>query len=81
MTHIRNPFHDRQLRAQFDVMVGSYFDPNSTLRVNGIQRRGASHRDAFWNGFNGIKSKYVKTSAAYAAFRAGQLVAKNEQLA
>lgn len=72
--NIRNPFKGD--KAQFfnaaigNARAGLYSKADS----KGVIRRlgGASHRCAFWEGYENAPMKYTKDSIAYVCYRAGQ---------
>lgn len=81
----RNPFKEATLTKMFDACVaearnnfGEFYIVHN--RFGGIgpffPRRGAAHRHAFWNGYNGTQECTVAGSPARAAFRAGQAFRK-----
>ena len=83
-----NRFKNPALRLTYDTMMSMARDADSELYVtpSGLRiidkqgrnrRTGASHRNAFWAGFDGLHPTWIdKTSLNYAAFRAGQDFAK-----
>lgn len=77
---IRNPFKQRDFARIFDTMITLARDPSSEMYLkDGGQHRGAMHRCAFWDGFNGMKrSPHAPSpqSLSWACYRAGQAYAK-----
>lgn len=81
-----NRFKNDAQRKTYDHMIEQAGDTNSMLYVDGVNGRvrrqrmnyGASHRQAFWNGYDHQKGDRIppsageKTSIGYACFRAGQ---------
>ena len=81
-----NRFKNHMQRKTYDAVMAQAHDVNSMLYVDGPNGRvrrqmmnyGASHRQAFWNGYDHQKGGRLppscgeKTSAGYACFRAGQ---------
>lgn len=88
---IRNPFRVPALANMFDACVRVAGDNFSEFYIvpqregwvgPNIPRRGASHRHAFWNGWNGAPIKwdsYSRQSLSYAAYRAGQAMRKGDR--
>lgn len=58
----------------YDVMMELAENKNSELYDSyGFKRRGASHHNAFWDGYDGLNSVWiVPESLGYACWRAGQ---------
>jgi hypothetical protein len=84
---MRNPFLDPFLRKQFDNCVTCYDNFHRDIRPALGQRcRGNSTATMFWRGFDniavGMRAPNWPTggdgSFGYAAFRAGQEIAKRE---
>lgn len=48
-----NPFRNQQLRRVYQTMLDLARDPTSDLYHGGKRRTGASHRCAFWEGYDG----------------------------
>ncbi len=77
-----NRFRTPLQRKHYDLILAQGRDTNSALYVNGERRRignyGASHRQAFWNGYDHEAGGHIppscgcRTSANWACFRAGQ---------
>ena len=88
---IRNPFRRPALAKMFDACVAVASDNFEEFYIvprkerwhgPNAPRRGASHRHAFWNGWNGAKlnwDSYSKQSLSYAAYRAGEALRLNEE--
>lgn len=75
MLKVRNPFKSIWLAKAFEVAIesaeaGHYSKTDS----KGVLRRrgGATHRCAFWEGYENAPVKYMRDSIAYACYRAGQ---------
>lgn len=84
---MRNPFRQPLLRKQFDACVTCYDNFHRDIRPAPGQRcRGNSIATMFWRGFDNVATgmrapnwpKGGDGSFAYAAFRAGQEVAKRD---
>lgn len=74
-----NPFKQRDLARVYDVMLALARNPESELYHEGKPRRGASHRCAFWDGFNGLRPGYIpRGTMAWACLRAGEAWAKQQ---
>lgn len=81
-----NRFRDPSLRQMYDsclklARAGRGTGARSEFYLEtGHQRRGAGHRNAFWNGYNGLPNRtFPRDSLAYAAYRAGQDFAKEHE--
>jgi len=79
-----NPFKHPQRRKIFDEMIVAANDRNSemyftTMKGATLRRRGAAHRNAFWEGAEGKpQPKWIlKDTLAYACYLAGQEWAKS----
>ena len=68
-----NRFKDPMMRGMYDRMIENARNPNSELyNSRGLRRSGASHRNAFWAGFDGIRPVWVVNGTlGYACWRAG----------
>lgn len=79
---IRNPFRIDMLRKQFDAMVYGYYTKHTDLiRADGV-RPGNAWAQAFWRGFDGVPRPVrdnLKTSPAYACWKAGKAVNAKER--
>lgn len=87
-----NRFKNLRQWSVYDLMTDQANDVNSMLYVDGVNGRvrrqlmnyGASHRQAFWNGYDSKKGDRLppscgqKDSIAYACYRAGQDFAKGD---
>jgi len=81
-----NRFKLTSLRLAYDGIMEQARDSSSMLYINGERREvgnyGASHRQAFWNGYDSKPGDWMppsvgcKTSIGYACYRAGQDFAK-----
>lgn len=74
-----NPFRTPELRRAFDTMLAAAYDRASELYLrDGSQHRGALHRCAFWDGYNGLSATphAVPGALTWACYRAGQRFAR-----
>ena len=81
-----NRFKNVGQRTIYDVVMAQARDTESMLYIDGKRRvmgnYGASHRQAFWNGYDSKPDDWLppsvgcKTSIGYACYRAGQDFAK-----
>lgn len=55
------------MQKMFSAMLQLAYNPKSELYYNGKQHRGAQHRCAFWDAFNGTPSLYAKERGTLAA--------------
>lgn len=73
-------YKDKTLQKVYENMIMLAADRNSELYYNGAERRGAGHRCAFWDGYNGAMSMYSKESRpmtmAYVCYQAGKEYAR-----
>lgn len=53
--------------------------PSFLYYKDGSQRRGCAIHDAFWHGYNGFSSRYVRGSITQTAWMAGRDVAKKAE--
>ncbi len=73
-----NRFKDEGLRKMYDTCITLAHDPDSEFYVspNGLRferRSGASHRNAFWAGVDGMRPHWVEPGTlGYAAWAAGR---------
>jgi len=67
-------FKNRQMQTLYEACRRAGTDTSSEFYYNGVPRRGASHRVAYWKGRAGEpQPKYVdRASLSYAAFKAGR---------
>ena len=66
-------FKDPALQRWYAAMMRAAYDRKSELYLkDGGQHTGASHRVAFWHGYNGVPHKYQRNWPAYACYCAGQ---------
>lgn len=73
MARPKNPM----LANIYDRMLAAARDPASELWYKGKPRRGASHRQAFWDGYLGLRSPMnIPATLASACYKAGQQFAK-----
>ena len=80
---IRNPFRDRTLKATFDIVVQCYVARHRDIwREPGAARPGNAWANNFWRGYDGVHipnwDAYSRGTPAYACFRAGQAVRRDE---
>lgn len=79
-------YKDRTMQAAYDACVAAFHNPRSEfyfIRPDGtrVQRKGAGHRNAFWNGYNGLANRtFPHGSAAWAAYMAGRDLMQAEVL-
>lgn len=70
-------YKDMSMQLMYEVMLQSYKQRAADLFMrDGSRRTGASHKNAFWAGFDGVKMRgnrvpYVRGSANWAAYFAG----------
>lgn len=69
-------YKDRNLQRLYDGMLALAADPESELYWKGRQRTGASHRCAFWNGYNGTGREPGRMTLAWICWQAGREWAK-----
>ena len=74
----RNPFKVREFAVMFDKCLELARNNQTEFYYGSMPgprwpRRGAGHRCAFWDGYDGIKSLYSRSQGTYgyAAYRAG----------
>jgi hypothetical protein len=68
---------NRMLADVYDRMLAAARNPASELWYNGQPRRGASHRQAFWDGYLGLRSPMnIPATLTSACYKAGQQFAK-----
>jgi hypothetical protein len=73
----KNPFKQPALARIYNDILALAQRPDSELYWNGRARRGASHRAAFWEGYNGRRPAYIsRGTMAWACLRAGEAFAK-----
>ena len=80
---IRNPFRDRTLKGTFDAVVWCYQNKHRDIwKEPGGPWPGNAWAKSFWHGYDGA---YIlrwdassRNTPAYACFRAGQAVRKEE---
>ena len=75
---IRNPFKDQSLHATFDGAIEAF--RAGKYHYKGAPWRGAGHRCAFWDGYNGVKpsAQAIPGTFSWAFYRAGEAVRKDE---
>lgn len=80
---IRNPFRQRTLKATFDAVVHCYQTKHRDIwKEPGEPRPGNAWANYFWRGYDGVSiprwDSHSRSWPAYACFRAGQAVRKDE---
>jgi hypothetical protein len=65
-------FKNPSMQKAYDQCRAAGADPNSGLWWNGKPSRGGATASAFWDGYDGIPCRYLRTSLAYAAWAAGR---------
>ncbi len=67
-------YKDRRQNALYTALLLAAADPKSELYYNGQPHRGAGHRCAFWDGYDGLKrsANAVPRTLSWAAFMAGR---------
>jgi hypothetical protein len=70
-------YKNQRFQRAYDVMLEMAADPKSNLYYKGKPRRGASHRCAFWDGYEGTRTTAVISGTLSAVcFAAGKAFAK-----
>lgn len=71
-------YKNRDFQRTYETMLKLAADNTSELYHAGKQRRGAGHRCAFWDGYNGLKrsANVVPQSQSSVCFQAGKVFAK-----
>lgn len=72
-------YQNKTMQHMYDTMLKLAADPNSELYYNGAQHRGAGHRCAFWDGFDGTRvnaNAGEPQSMSRACYQAGKEWAK-----
>lgn len=69
---MKKAFKHPQLQSQYEMCRQLGNDTSSGFYRDGRPRRGAGHRDAYWNGRHGNPSRYIKDSLSYASWAAGR---------
>jgi hypothetical protein len=84
---MRNPFRNREMLRVYNGAIKTYEARHKNLFLsNGERRRspnyGSSFAASFWNGYDGIGAdrwdKVSRTWAAYAVWRAGRDIRRDE---
>lgn len=80
----RNPFKKDMMRRIFATCIYGYFSRDKDfVRADGSRHLGNSTSVTFWRGFDNLNPQQwdagSKEMVAYAAYRAGQLVAEYEE--
>lgn len=67
-------FTNRHMQDLYETCRRLGADTTSELYYNGVPRRGAAHRVAYWKGRAGeIQPRYIgRSSLSYACFKAGR---------
>jgi hypothetical protein len=65
-------FKDPNMQKTYDDCRRFGADQTSVFWWNGKPSRGNGLRSAFWNGYDGQPSRYLRNSLAYAAWAAGR---------
>lgn len=66
-------YKDRHLQRMYDACRELSHDTSSELYYNGKPRRGAGHRNAYWDGRSGTPNhKYERGTFAYVCWAAGK---------
>mgnify|MGYP003477032377 CR=1 FL=1 len=80
MTEAR--YKSPQMQRVYDVLLNLAADCTSELYWKGQPRRGASHRCAFWDGFNGLKKTpaAIPGTLSWACYQAGKEWARRQRL-
>jgi hypothetical protein len=78
-------YKDASLQRVYDTMLTLAADASSELYHNGEPRRGAGHRAAFWDGYNGMaytgkgrSAHVIPGTISAACFMAGREFAKQQ---
>jgi hypothetical protein len=75
-------YKDRHLDRMYWLMLDLARDPKSELYLYGAQHRGAYHRCAFWDGYNGLDPsahKGAPGTMARACYMAGKAFRKEKE--
>ncbi len=75
-------YQNSKLQQHFDLLLTFARNGGSELfAADGGQRGGASHRNAFWNGFNGRPNyTYSRGTFNYVGYYAGREFAKEQSI-
>jgi hypothetical protein len=68
----RTQFKNPSLQGTYQACLDAVADQTSNFWWNGKPSRGDGLRSAFWSGYDGQPSRYVRGSLAYAAWAAGR---------
>ncbi len=71
-------YKNKDFQRVFDAVIVNANTPTSEMYHNGIRRRGALHRIAFWNGADGMPNTYPRNTFASVFFYAGKEWAKTK---
>jgi hypothetical protein len=69
---MKRRFKDPKMQEMYETCRVTGLDKTGEFWWNGKPLRGAGHRSAYWNGYDGQPSRYLRNSLAYAAWAAGQ---------
>jgi hypothetical protein len=73
-------YKDKTLQKVYQGLLDLALDRSSELYYHGAEHRGAAHRCAFWDGFNGAFTLYARQSRpmtiGYVCYQAGKQYAK-----
>ena len=74
-------YKDPQLQKIYDAMLTLAADRTSELYWKGEPRRGASHRCAFWDGFNGLHRSpaAIPGTLSWPCYQAGKEWARRQR--
>jgi len=76
---MKTRFKDPKLQQFYENCRRLGKDPSSEFYYAGRPHRGAGHRNAYWNGRQGLPCRYIRGTFAYSAWAAGQDDRKEEQ--
>lgn len=67
-------YKDRSKQKFYENLLALAYDRSSELYYNGAQHRGAGHRCAFWDGFDGLErsANVIPDTLSAVAFQAGK---------
>ena len=72
-------YKDPALQRVYAAYVAFFYDQAGPLYAKGAERRGSSHRAAFWDGFHGVPSlTRPRGSQGSVIYAAGKYFAKND---
>lgn len=75
-------YQNKQMQHVYETMLRLASDCTSELYWKGQPRRGASHRCAFWDGFDGLKRtpSAIPGTLSWACYQAGKTWARQVDL-